>query len=122
MEAKLNMRATISLIVGCLLLAACDSTTSPRFTKNGFTVEAADRVVSLQNESESKIHYVLVEEETSALLDLHFDPEAWPAVTPGEIRVVPYEEITGYSPEATEVRVHWWTRGEFQEFFIIGLR
>lgn len=115
------MRTTIGLIVAGLFLGGCESMTSPRFSAKGFEVEAASGHVTLRNESDAVIHYVLVEEETSGLIDLYFDPEAWPAVAAGSVHRVPYEDITGYSDRATEARVHWWTRGEYQQHFTVGL-
>ncbi len=116
------MRAANRVIGVCLIVIGCDSATSPRFAQDGFIVEAARGQVTLTNQSDADVHFVLVEEETSALVDLYFDPQEWPKVGPGATHRVAYEEILGYSEEATHVRVYWWTRGEYREYFIIGIR
>lgn len=116
----MKKRATVWLFGACLL-AGCDSTTSPRFSRNGFVVEAARGQVSLANQSDAQVHYFLVEEGTSALIDLAPDPEAWPAISAGAVNRVSYLDIEGYSQAATEVRVYWWTRGRYQDHFVIGL-
>jgi hypothetical protein len=108
-------------LIGACLLTGCDSTTSPRFAQDGFIVQAAQGQVALENQSDAAIHYVLVEEGTSALVDLNPDPETWPTLAAGAVKSVPYREIEGYSEDATEVRVYWWTRAEYQDHFTIGL-
>ncbi|HUG40439.1 MAG TPA: hypothetical protein VMM12_08135 [Longimicrobiales bacterium] len=56
------------------------------------------------------------------MIDLYYDPEAWPAISPGEEIRLPFDDITGYTPAARQVRIHWWTSGEYRPHFLVPLR
>lgn len=89
---------------------------------DGFVVATADDTLLLRNESTSPIHYVAVERETAALVDLYYDPEAWPGLDPGEAVAIPYAELTGWQPGATHALVFWWTDGRYREPIAVPLR
>ena len=114
--------STLALLMTVATPTACPTLAEPHYTSDGFTVAADDGHLHLRNSTEATIHYVAVEEETSALIDLYFDPEAWPAVLPGEEIRIPYAEITGYTPAGKEVRIHWWTTGEYRPNLVVPLR
>lgn len=94
----------------------------PDFSRDGFTITARAGHLTLRNESPATIHYVAMEEETSALVDLYFDPREWPSLAPGEQRRIPYEDLMGYEPGARQARVYWWTDGEHRPHVLIDLR
>lgn len=112
----------LCLLFGIVALASCDSGTAPSVSRDGFTVTASRGFLTLRNETPHAVHFVAIEEESSALVDLNPDPTAWPAVPPnGEVRVA-YEDIDGYAPGARRVRVYWWTAGEYRESLVLDLR
>ena len=104
--------------------ASCDVVRGfgPDFTASGFSVRAASGHLVLTNESSAPIHYVALEEETSALVDLNFDPQEWPSVVPGGEQRIPYGELLGYQPGATQARVYWWTQEHYGQHIIVYLR
>lgn len=112
----------LKLALGIATLAACGSATEPGFFSDGFSVRAENGSLVLRNGSESPIHYVAIEEETSDRMDLYYDPEAWPELGPGEEIRLPYEQVPGYAPGATQIRIYWWTKGEQRAHFIVDLR
>ena len=114
--------STLALLVTLVGPVACPTSTEPHFRSDGFTVVAEHGQLRLRNGTEATIHYVAVEVETSALIDLHYDPETWPAIAAGEEVRLPYREITGYTSAAEEVRIHWWTGGEYGPHFVVPLR
>ena len=114
--------STLALLMTLVGPVGCPSSTEPHYGSDGFIVVAEHGQLRLRNATVATIHYVAVEEETSALIDLYFDPEAWPAVLPGEEIRLRYDEIIGYTSAAEEVRIHWWTSGEYRPHFVVPLR
>jgi hypothetical protein len=124
-----SQRRTMKSIAGLLFLLAlaltsCDMirTSGPAFSEDGFSVQARSRHLILRNESTAPVHYVALEEETSALVDLHFDPQKWPSVAPGDEVRIPYSELMGYKPGSRQARVYWWARGQYKPHIIVNLR
>ena len=113
---------TFALLLTVAAPTGCPTSSEPLYTRDGFTVTAEHGVLRLRNATESTIHYVALERETAALVDLYFDPEAWPAIAPGEVVRLPYRDLMGYSPAATEALIHWWTDGEYPPYFVVPLR
>ena len=100
----------IPVLLGMLTLTlgacCCGVPTDP--TDDGFTVAAGDGHLVLRNETPQAVHYVAVEEETAARVDLHFDPRQWASVPAGgEVRV-PYAAVMGYIRGSERAVVHWW--------------
>lgn len=127
--ANFPLRWTMKSIVGLSLLltlglTSCDllRTSGPAFSEDGFSVYARSGHLVLSNESSAPVHYVAVEEETSALVDLYLGPEKWPSVAPGDEVRIPYSDLMGYKPGARQARVYWWTQGEYRQHVIINLR
>ncbi len=104
--------------------AACNFARSsePAFSENGFTVRAASGHLILENASPAPIHYVALEEETSALVDLYFGPQEWPSIAPGGEERIPNADLMGYTPDARQARVYWWTGGQYGQHFVVDLR
>lgn len=88
----------------------------------GFSIRTEDGQLVLKNGTVETIHYVAVEAETSTRIDLHYDPESWPAIQAGlEVRI-PYDRITGYHPGDEVGIVHWWTAGRYRPWLAVALR
>lgn len=104
-----RLRAT--LLPLAILLGACSINTGPDMVSNeaGFSVRASSGALVLRNESAARVHYVAVEQETAALVDLNPDFTQWPGVAPGEEKTVPFAEINGYDRSARKIVVHWAT-------------
>ncbi len=115
-------QACVALLL--LVAAACNFARSsePAFSEDGFTVRAASGHLILRNDSPAPIHYVALEEETSARVDLYFDPRGWPSVAPGREKRIPYSDLMGYGPDARQARVYWWTREQYGRHIIVNLR
>jgi hypothetical protein len=110
-------------LLSLLLLSSCGlGGTDPDFARNGFSVHSRDGHLELQNTSQAPVHYVAVEENTSALIDLFYDPELWPNVPPNDDVRIPYGELIGYDSGATHAIVHWWTDGRYGEVIRVELR
>lgn len=114
--------ATLALLVTLVGPTGCFLSTEPHYASDGFVVVAEHGQLRLRNATAATIHYVAVEEETSTLIDLYYDPEAWPSIAAGEEIRLPYGEITGYTSAAEEVRIHCWTAGEYRPHFVVPLR
>lgn len=112
----------LALVLGLITAPACDSPVEPDVENDGLSVYMTDGQLTLRNTTASTIHYVAVEEEASALIDLHFDPTEWPSIRVGQAITLEYGEVLGYSPGDSHVRVYWWSAGEYGEYFIFELR
>lgn len=112
---------TLLLVLG---FAACDLARSsgPRVSDAGFSVHATSGHLVLRNQSSAPIHYVALEEEISARVDLYFDPSAWPSISSGDEKRVPLGELMGYHRGAQQARVYWWTQGRYGEYLVVDLR
>lgn len=117
-------RITGLLLLLVMGLSSCDfvRTSGPAFSEDGFSVRVRSDALILRNESPAPIHYVALEEETSALVDLYFDPHRWPSVAPGEEKHISYGDLTGYKPGARQARVYWWTQGGYKPHIVVNLR
>ncbi|WP_396223178.1 hypothetical protein [Gemmatimonas sp.] len=73
------------------------------------TANPADRVLTLRNTTAADVGYLVVERDmiTVAL----FPPcgQRCPILAPGASVTVPYTAIAGYTPQAREARVLWWS-------------
>ena len=107
-----------------LVFAACDlvRTSGPETSEGGFSVQATSDHLVLRNATPAPIHYVALEESTSALVDLYFDPSAWPSIPPGAETRIPLSELMGYHRAARQARVYWWTQGRYGEYLVVDLR
>lgn len=106
------IRLRASLLSLVLLLGACTLANGQRkavSNDSGFSVRATAEGLVLRNASAVRVHYVAVEQETAALLDLNPDVTTWASVAPGQEKRVPYSEVNGYERGAEKVVVHWAT-------------
>ena len=119
------MTTTIRLVSAAVLAIAgsCAPLASgPDFSDDGFSVTARAGYLTLRNESSGVIHYVALEEESSALVDLYYEPRQWPSLVPGATERIPYADLMGYEPGAEQARVYWWTDGEHRPHIVVDLR
>ena len=90
-----------------LALAACELITGPASRVNA--VNDPPNVVVI-NRGERPIYYFAIEQDAAArtFWGACDNPETCDAVAPGGRREIPYESISGYSPEAEVILVYWW--------------
>jgi hypothetical protein len=113
----------ILTVLALLLVGGCGSAqVAEGAMGDGFTAVAQDGRLVLRNGLSAPVHYTAIEEETAALVDLHFDPNQWPAVPAGSEVRVPFDSVMGYSPEARTVIVHWWSGGTYGQALRVPLR
>jgi hypothetical protein len=62
--------------------------------------------VLLTNTSDEKLEFILLEYETSTLIDLGPDTQ-WPVIEVNSTLRVPYSEIMGYQSSSTEAFIMW---------------
>ncbi len=102
-----------------LALSACSRPTEPAPGTASAAIEAG--YVVLSNRSSEVVHYVVVEEQESALIDLDYDPTRWPALAPSEVKRIAYGDIMGYTPGARQVRIYWWSPSRSHSFVVLDL-
>lgn len=61
----------------------------------------------LENRSGGAVSYVVVEEQTTHVIDLA-PCEEWPFLRPGQTRLLPFDQVTGYDPDSKAV--FFWCR------------
>lgn len=111
------------MVAALLLAGGCGSAqVAEGAMGDGFTATAADGRLILRNGLSAPVHYTAIEEETAALVDLHFDPTQWPSVPAGSEARIPLDSVMGYTPEARTAVVHWWTGGTYGEVLRVPLR
>ena len=93
------------------MMTACSATTAPR--TDLLEVRRFGFRLILENRTNEPIFYFAVESRTSALIDWMGpcnDPTRSECrrVPAGETVSIPYSDISGYEPGATEVKIHHW--------------
>lgn len=113
----------IVTVLALLLVSGCGSAqVAEGAMGDGFSAAVADGRLVLRNGLPQAVHYTAIEEETAALVDLHFDPTQWPSVAArGEVRI-PLDSVMGYTPDARTAIVHWWTGGTYGQPLRVPLR
>lgn len=96
---RLLLFAALILISGC-------SAAGP---EGRFNVSADAPNMLLENQTSGTIYYVVIEASSVPLIDLA-PVEAWPTLSEGEMRSVPYESLEGYQEGDTRAVV-FWSRG-----------
>lgn len=106
MVKMLLMQALLAMTA--LTVGACCCGIPTDSADGSFSVEAVDGHLVLRNRTDQTVHYVAIEEETAARVDLHFDPTQWPSVPAGgEVRIQ-YIAVMGYIRGSERAVVHWW--------------
>jgi hypothetical protein len=99
------------ILLAILMAAGCQDMTSvavERFANDGeLVVRSRAGTLILSNQTDRRLHYVALEEETSSRVDLHFDVSAWPAIEPGGEARLRHDELMGYSDLSKRAVVYW---------------
>lgn len=123
LTGRLAPTVLASTLLACSLVACSstpsgaedDSTTTPAPIQGiiAGTLEAkvdrAAKTLSLRNTTEFEVGYLVVEKETMTVALFPPCSNTCPLLVQGATATVPYNSITGYSAQAKEARVMWWT-------------
>ena len=78
---------------------------------NGVSITTGDDNFSIRNGTDKKIHLVLIEKETSDLVDwVPYCLDTGHVISPGETEQILFSTIHGYT-EGCHVIVWWWSCG-----------
>lgn len=92
-------------VFASFIFLSCNSTVDSLGDEN-LNIAKKESAVILTNNSDGVIHYILLEYETSTLVDL--DPNAeWPTIEANSKVSVPYSKIMGYQESAKEAFIMW---------------
>lgn len=116
------MRAILAVLALVMMSGCGGARAAEGAMGEGFTATAADGHLILRNDLSAPVHYTAIEDETAALVDLHFDPAQWPSVPAESEARIPLDSVMGYTPEARTAIVHWWTGGTYGEALRVPLR
>ena len=72
-------------------------------------IETRNSAVLFTNNSDERIHYVLVEAKTAARIYLSPNYAEWPSIEAGSSTRISYEDIMGYEDSSTEAWITWRT-------------
>lgn len=93
------------LILSSLIFFSCSNSTDALGDEN-LSITTNQSTVVLTNTSDDVIEYILIEYETSTLIDL--DPDAeWPAIESNSTVRIPYSNIMGYNASSAEALIMW---------------
>ncbi len=111
MDVKFVKYLTICWAV--IFLSSCSITEIDDQASASLTVENRFPVLRLKNNGQASLRYFVIEERSSYLINMVFEPEKLPKLVPRQRVVIPYEEILGYDEEASIIRVFWVTEGKW---------
>lgn len=87
------------------IFLSCNSSVDSLGDEN-LSISTKKSAVILTNNSNKVVHYILLEYETSTLVDL--DPNAeWPTIEANSKVSIPYSEIMGYEESSDEAFIMW---------------
>jgi hypothetical protein len=72
-------------------------------------VDRSAQSLTLRNTTEFDVGYMVVEKDMMTVALFPPCGTSCPIVVPGATATVPYANIGGYTPQAKEARVMWWT-------------
>jgi hypothetical protein len=102
----------ITRLIALLLLVAglsgCE--TSPFMVDGPLTIVVRNRALEVVNRTDEPVYLTVIERESSNLIDWFpcLDPQKCEGLAPGEMRIIPYEEIVGYERGEREATLYWW--------------
>jgi hypothetical protein len=101
-------RHRLGLVLAVSILSTgCKALTGE--SDDALTVVSERESLRLRNGSMGRVHYMVVEQGTAALINwAPCTGDGCPAVRARSSVLVPYDEILGYSPEARNAIVYWW--------------
>ncbi|WP_020403786.1 hypothetical protein [Gracilimonas tropica] len=92
-------------VFASFIFLSCNSSVDSLGDEN-LSITTKESAVILTNNSDEVIHYILLEYETSTLVDL--DPNAeWPTIEGNSKVSIPYSEIMGYQESSDEAFIMW---------------
>lgn len=92
-------------VIASFIFLSCNSSVDSLGDEN-LSITTKESAVILTNNSDEVIHYILLEYETSTLVDL--DPNAeWPVIEGNSKVSIPYSEIMGYQESSDEAFIMW---------------
>jgi len=93
------------LILLSLMILSCSNGVDSLGDEN-LSINTHQSNVVLTNTSDEILEYLLIEYETTTLIDLNPDAE-WPAIESNSTARIPYSNILGYQASSTEVLIMW---------------
>lgn len=92
-------------VFASFIFLSCNSSVDS-FGDENLSITTKESAVIITNHSNKVVHYILLEYETSTLVDL--DPNAeWPSIEAGAKVSIPYSEIMGYQESSNEAFLRW---------------
>lgn len=103
----LTIRSTVAAVLLVCLLS-CDLI-EPEAAGRLQVSRDPPRLV-LRNTGTQTIYFVAMERSTAAasFWGPCYEPEICPRIEPGKHRLLPYDSIRGYRPDADTAHVYWW--------------
>ena len=98
----------IALLLLLAGISGCEN--SPFMVDGPLTIVVRDRALEVVNRTDEPVYLAVIERESSVLIDWFpcGDPQRCNGLPPGEKRIIPYEEITGYERGEREATLYWW--------------
>lgn len=92
-------------VIASFIFLSCNSSVDSLDDEN-LSITTKESAVILANNSDEIIHYILLEYQTSTLIDL--DPNAeWPTIEGNSKVSIPYSKIMGYQESSAEAFIMW---------------
>ena len=92
-------------VFASFIFLSCNSSVDSLGDEN-LNITTEKSAVILTNNSDEVVHYILLEYETSTLVDL--DPNAeWPTIEANSKVSIPYSEVMGYQEASEEAFIMW---------------
>lgn len=106
------MRAFLAIVACLALVPGCSDGPAAPDSPSGIGTLVVTGGIAIANDGGLDRYFILFEEETAALVDLNFNPEAeehWIQIRAGESRLVPWSDVHGFHAGARAVVIHSWT-------------
>lgn len=87
------------------LFLSCNSSVDSIGDEN-LSITTKESAVIITNNTDEVVHFILLEYETSTLIDLAPDTE-WPTIEANSKVSIPYSKIMGYQESADEAFIMW---------------
>src|SRR6056297_1394764 len=96
---------SLSFVLLSLIYISCENSMDS-LGDEYLSITTSQKSVLLTNTSDEKLEFILIEYETSTLIDL--DPDAqWSVIEANSSRRVSYNDIMGYQSSSTEAFIMW---------------
>ncbi|MEP1151198.1 MAG: hypothetical protein JXR20_00445 [Balneola sp.] len=98
-------KLTYFIFLASFIFGACNSSVDS-YSKESFGITTKESSVILTNNSNHVVYYILMEYETSTVVDLNPDAE-WPTIEANSKVSIPYGEIMGHQESSDEAFIMW---------------